>query len=180
MGPQALATDSPAVLRQACAKRATASKALSDADTQVAHWTFQSSESAGAGQSAYALALAGILGTAILPVLYGILGAGAAILRSLSRKMKLSLLAPRDFNLALQQLALGAVTGACIGIFIAQPSSGSADSATVIGPVALSGSALSFLAGFGVDAVFSTLESVIARVFNQQSSGPANLGSPPS
>lgn len=87
--------------------------------------------------------------------------------------MRLSLLAPRDLNLAIQQLALGAVMGACIGIFIAQPSAGPSGGATVIGPVALSASALSFLAGFGVDAVFATLESVIARVFNVQPSGAA-------
>lgn len=166
----------PATLRQACSRRTAAADVLSEADSQVAHWTFHSRKSAGPGQSAYALALAGILGTAILPVLYGILGAGAAILRSLSRKMKLSLLAPRDLNLSLQQLALGAVMGACIGIFIAQPST-SANAATVIGPVALSASALSFLAGFGVDAVFATLETVIARIFNQQ---PAGMPTPPS
>lgn len=166
----------PATLRQACLRRTIAADALSEADTQVAHWTFNGHKAAGPGHSAYALALAGILGTAILPVLYGILGAGAATLRALSRKMKLSLLTPRDLNLSLQQLALGAVMGACIGIFIAQPSSGSATAATVIGPVALSASALSFLAGFGVDAVFATLETVIARIFNQQ---PAGTPTPP-
>jgi len=106
---------------------------------------------------------ANIMGSAVLPVFYGILGAGAAIVRSLSRRIKASTLSPRDLNLSLQQLALGAVVGACIGLFIAQPSG---DEATLIGPVALSGSAISFVAGFGVDAVFQALEALIARIFN--------------
>jgi cbb3-type cytochrome oxidase subunit 3 len=159
--------------RQACTALAEAQAVRAASDIQIAHWMLRSATGGGPALSAYATALAGVLGTAILPVLYGILGAGAAVLRSLSTKMRLSLLAPRDLNLALQQLALGAVMGACIGIFIAQPSTGPGTGATVIGPVALSASALSFLAGFGVDAVFATLESVISRVFNVQPSGAA-------
>ena len=45
-----------------------------------------------------------VLGTGVLPFLFGVLGAGAAIVRSLMRKMKASSLAPRDMNLSLQQL----------------------------------------------------------------------------
>lgn len=159
--------------RQSCLELGDATAIRKAADQQIAHWMLRSAEAGKPALSAYAAALAGVLGTAILPMLYGILGAGAAVLRSLSTKMRLSLLAPRDLNLAIQQLALGTVMGACIGIFVAQPSTGPSDGATVIGPVALSAWALSFLAGFGVDAVFATLESVIARVFNVQPSDAA-------
>ncbi len=121
-----------------------------------------------------ATARASIWGNGVLPVFYGILGAGAAIVRSLSRKMKYSLLTPRDLNISLQQLALGAVTGACIGLFVAQPSASGAVQGTSLGPVALSGSALSFIAGFGVEAVFTTLEGIITRIFNiTPAPGPA-------
>jgi hypothetical protein len=113
-----------------------------------------------------AASLANIMGSAMLPVIYGILGAGAAIIRSLSRKIRHNLLTPRDLLLSLQQLALGAVVGACIGLFIAQPDSGGGDSAGLLGPVALSGSAISFIAGFGVDSVFQALEALISRIFN--------------
>jgi len=116
-----------------------------------------------------AASIANIWGSAILPVLYGILGAGAAIVRSLSRKIKASLLAPRDLLLSLQQLALGAVVGACIGLFISQPGGGGATDTSLLGPVALSGSAISFVAGFGVEAVFQALEALIARIFNTPS-----------
>ena len=79
--------------------------------------------------------------------------------------MRLSLLTPRDWTLSLQQLALGAVIGACIGLFVGAPGSDTAGSSGLFGAVKLSGSALSFVAGFGVDAVFSALEALIARLF---------------
>jgi len=166
---------------QACDARDAAKVNLNDAEMHLTNWVHWSRQQSGSKEvSAYAAVVAGLLGTAVLPVLYGILGAGAAILRNLSRKMKFSLLAPRDLNLAFQQLALGAVTGACIGIFVAQPSgSGAVDAAKAIGPGALSGSALSFLAGFGVEAVFGALEAVIARIFNTQpaAAGPSGVRS---
>ena len=124
------------------------------------------SEQAAADVSFQAASLANIWATAILPVLYGFLGAGAAIIRSLSRKIKQGLLAPRDLVLSLQQLALGAVVGACIGLFVSQPGTASPGQADLIGPVTLSGSAISFIAGFGVDSVFQALEALIKRIFN--------------
>jgi hypothetical protein len=112
--------------------------------------------------AAVALHLTAVIGTAALPVLYGFLGAGAAVLRSISHRIKASTLSPRDISLSLQQLALGAVVGACIGLFIVQPGAEQA----LIGPVALSTSAISFIAGFGVEAVFQALEALISRIFN--------------
>jgi hypothetical protein len=107
-----------------------------------------------------------VLATAVLPLCYGLLGAGAAVVRALWGKMKESLLSPRDLTLALGQLALGAVVGACIGLFVS-PSANSSQSTTgLLGSVVLSASALSFVAGFGVEGVFVALESLIKRVFN--------------
>ena len=122
----------------------------------------------------YAGSVLHILGSSVLPVFYGILGAAAAIVRSLSRKIKLSTLAPRDLMLSWQQLALGAVMGACIGLFVSQP--GAAGSPSLIGTIALSTSALSFVAGFGVDQVFLSLEALIGRIFAVVQPGPAPSG----
>ncbi len=122
-----------------------------------------------------AAALANVLGTAVLPFLYGLLGAGAAIIRSLSRKIRASLLSPRDLHLSFQQLALGAVVGACIGLFIAAPGTEPGEE-SLLGPVALSGSAISFIAGFGVDAVFEGLETLIRRIFNVAPPATGNRG----
>jgi hypothetical protein len=122
-----------------------------------------------------AAALANIMGTAVLPFLYGLLGAGAAIIRSLSRKIRASLLSPRDLHLSFQQLALGAVVGACIGLFIAAPGSGG-EGDSLLGPVTLSASAISFVAGFGVDSVFEALETLIKRIFNVAQPATGNRG----
>ena len=119
----------------------------------------------------WASILAAVLASAVLPVAYGILGAGAAVLRGLSRKMKESTLSPRDLQLSLVQLALGAVIGACIGLFVT-PSTGTTGAAAaattlgLIGSPPLSASALCFIAGFGVEQVFLALEALMGRVFN--------------
>jgi hypothetical protein len=110
--------------------------------------------------------LASLLGAGMLPVLYGFLGAIASVVRTLSRKIKGSLLSPRDVQLTFQQLALGAVIGACISLFITPGSGTGETSMSLLGPVALSTSAVSFVAGFGVESVFQALEALIARIFN--------------
>ena len=118
------------------------------------------------GEESSARWVLNVLGGAVLPVLYGFLGAAAAIVRSLSRKIKGSQLSPRDFQLSFQQLALGAVIGACIGLFISQPGADKQTEMALLGPVPLSSSAISFVAGFGVEAVFQALEALISRIFN--------------
>ena len=120
-----------------------------------------------------AAAFANILGSAVLPFLYGLLGAGASIIRSLSRKIRESRLSPRDLVLSFQQLALGAVVGACIGLFVVAPGA-DATGESLLGPVALSASAISFVAGFGVEAVFQALEALITRIFNITATAPAD------
>jgi hypothetical protein len=122
-----------------------------------------------------AAAFANILGSAVLPFLYGLLGAGAAIIRSLSRKIRESRLSPRDLVLSFQQLALGAVVGACIGLFVVAPGADETGD-SLLGPVALSASAISFVAGFGVESVFQALEALITRIFNISPAPPAGGG----
>lgn len=107
-----------------------------------------------------------VLGSAVLPLCYGILGAGAAVVRDLWRKMRESMLSPRDYSLALGQLALGATVGACIGLFVNASGTGSTAEPALAGAWTLSGSALSFIAGFGVEGVFQAMESFVRRVFN--------------
>ena len=117
------------------------------------------------GAYASASAWASVIGSAVLPVLYGFLGAGAAVVRAISRKTSANLLSPRDLPLSLQQLALGAIVGACIGLFVNPQTASSSGGASLLGPVALSSSALSFIAGFGVEGVFRAMEALINRVF---------------
>ena len=107
-----------------------------------------------------------VVGTAVLPLCYGVLGAGAAVVRGLWAKMRESLLSPRDFTLALLQLALGATIGACIALFVNPSGHTPGSEIGLLGNWALSTSALSFIAGFGVEGVFVALESLVRRVFN--------------
>jgi hypothetical protein len=112
-----------------------------------------------------------VAGTAVLPLCYGILGAGAAVVRTMSSKIRESLLSPRDLNLALLQLALGATVGACIALFVNPSGPAAGNDAGLLGTWALSSSALSFIAGFGVEGVFLALESFVRRVFNISDQG---------
>jgi len=105
-----------------------------------------------------------LLINSILPFLYGILGAGAAVVRDLWTKTRESLLSPRDSTLAIGQLALGAITGACIGLFVSPSTGGSSEG--ILGNLALTASALAFVAGFGVEGAFLALESLVRRIFN--------------
>jgi hypothetical protein len=153
--------------RQACRDLAGAKTNLLQGESRLYKWlwvwrSILNVSPAENDASEVASRLTGVLGSAVLPILYGLLGAGAAVLRNVSRKITLSTLSPRDLNLSVLQLGLGAVTGACIGLFIVAPGK----DAPLIGPVTLSGSAISFIAGFGVEAVFQALETLIGRVFN--------------
>jgi hypothetical protein len=118
----------------------------------------------------WAVSLLSVLAGAVLPICYRLLGAAAAVVRSLSARMREWLLAPRDLLLSLIQLALGAVIGACVGLFVAtsgSPTESAASStAGLLGAVHLSGSALCFIAGFFVEGVFVALEGLMRRVFN--------------
>src|SRR3954447_6594348 len=113
-----------------------------------------------------AIVLVEILATAVLPIFYGFLGAGAAAVRDIWGKMRDFLLLPRDLTLSLGRIALGAVIGACIGLFISPSGSSAQTGPALTTAVTLTPSALSFIAGFGVEGVFVALESFIKRVFN--------------
>ncbi len=104
-----------------------------------------------------------VLGGGVLPIFYGFLGAGAAVTRWLSTRMKESRLSPRDYTLSLIQLALGAVIGACIGLFATPP--GAQPGTGLLAGVPLTASALCFIAGFGVEQVFQALQGLMNRVF---------------
>jgi hypothetical protein len=107
-----------------------------------------------------------VLGGAVLPTLYGLLGAGAAVVRTMSARIRESMLSPRHLQLTFVQLTLGAVIGGCIGLFVTPSGAPSSAPPGLLGSAPLSASALCFIAGFGVDGVFQALESLIQRVFN--------------
>jgi hypothetical protein len=116
-----------------------------------------------------------VVGTSVLPLAYGVLGAGAAVVRRLWERMRESMLSPRDSTMALLQLALGGTIGACIALFINPSGPAPAEEHGLLGTWALSGSALSFIAGFGVEGVFRALEGFVHRVFGVHEGQPGEV-----
>ena len=106
-----------------------------------------------------------ILGNYIMPVLYGLLGSIAFILRRHGDRLTSQLLSPRDLPGNHIRLLLGVVIGGCIGLVFSESSA--SQSTGILGAVAtLSTAALAFLAGFGVDAAFKALEALITHIFH--------------
>jgi hypothetical protein len=95
----------------------------------------------------------------ILPVCYGLLGAMAAALRLIRRKVDAATLVPTDRARLQQGAILGVLCGAVIGLFANQV--GGADSAG--GGLGLS--ALALIAGYNVDGVFRFLDELSDRIF---------------
>ena len=94
----------------------------------------------------------------VLPVLYGFLGAMAAAMRLLRRKVDAFLLSYTDRARLQQGAILGVLCGAVIGLF-----------ATFLGEMGGTGSvgtaALALLAGYNVDGVFRFLDELSDRLF---------------
>ena len=111
-----------------------------------------------------------VIGNFALPVLFGLIGSAIFVILDNYLKTRDSTLHPRDFFLAWVRLALGLVVGACVGLFSSsyapvQPVAGTQNASALIATLTLSASGVAFLAGFGVEAVFSRLQSLVNRIF---------------
>jgi hypothetical protein len=94
----------------------------------------------------------------VLPVCYGLLGAMAAALRLIRRKVDAYTLVPTDRARLHQGAILGVLCGAVIGLFANQV--GGAENAGGLGL-----SALALIAGYNVDGVFRFLDELSDRIF---------------
>jgi hypothetical protein len=94
----------------------------------------------------------------VLPLCYGLLGAMAAALRLIRRKVDAATLVPTDRARLQQGAILGVLCGAVIGLFANQ--FGGAGDANSLGL-----SALAFIAGYNVDGVFRFLDELSDRIF---------------
>ena len=111
-----------------------------------------------------------VLGNYVLPVTFALLGAAAFVVLEFYSKLRQSLLEPRDHVLSWIRLVLGGVIGTCIGLFFSSyaPQSPSVQT-DVAGVLTLTASGISFLAGFGVEGVFTMLGALVRRVFGSHS-----------
>jgi hypothetical protein len=103
----------------------------------------------------------------MLPTLYGCLGALMASLRNLRRKVELSVLAQTDRGRLRQDVILGTLCGAVMGLFTGYFTQGTAAQGLGL-------SALALLAGYNVPAVFGFLEGLSTRVFQAQKAAAAS------
>jgi hypothetical protein len=110
--------------------------------------------------------LLGCIALYVLPALYGCLGAAAATFRTLRRKVDQSLVAVTDRGRVQQDVILGLLCGAIIGLFV-----GYIGKATPEEGLGLS--ALALLAGYNVSGVFAFLDELSKRVFQP---APADKG----
>jgi hypothetical protein len=108
--------------------------------------------------------LLGCIALYVLPALYGCLGAAAATFRTLRRKVDQSLVAVTDRGRVQQDVILGLLCGAIIGLLV-----GYIGKATPNAGLGLS--ALALLAGYNVSGVFAFLDELSRRVFQPAPAG---------
>ena len=102
--------------------------------------------------------LLGCIALYVLPTLYGGLGAMAATLRTLRRKVELSLVTMTDRGRVQQDVILGVLCGAIIGLFFGSISKANPQEGLEL-------SALALLAGYNISGVFTFLDELSNRVF---------------
>ncbi len=120
-----------------------------------------------AGRQEDAQSVAGVLSMMsnyLLPILFGLVGTMAALVRGIQDKVTDSVLLPRDQALSLIRLPLGMVAGVSVGLFLSPTSI--AQNGSSIGAFTISASGIAFLAGYGAEAFFRALDVLISRVFN--------------
>ncbi len=100
----------------------------------------------------------GDLGNYVMPILYGLLGSIAYVLRRHYDRLAAHLLSSRDVRANRIRLMLGVLIGGCVGLIFS--GSSTAQSTGILGAAAtLSTSAIAFLAGYGVEGVFKMLDA---------------------
>ena len=123
----------------------------------------------------WATAATAVLSNYLMPILYGLLGSIAYVLRRHYDRLAAHLLSPRDLRGYWIRFALGVLIGGCIGLVYS--TSDAAQAKGILGAAAtLSTSAIAFLAGYGVEGVFKTLDALLVQVFRTNGTGRPQQG----
>jgi hypothetical protein len=96
--------------------------------------------------------IVGVIGAYILPILFGAIGAVAYIIRTISEQIRTSTFSTSSPTRHIMRAALGAMAGLVVGLF--------SDLSTKFSLPPL---AVAFLAGYGVEALFSMFDGFIAK-----------------
>ena len=111
-----------------------------------------------------ALAVVSGLSGIVIPTLFGLLGTLAGLLRSITAKVRDSVLAPRDYTVAWVSMFLGMAAGLTVGLFFNGADPGGSIARGLGGTVTISAAGLAFLGGFGAETFFTFLDGVMARL----------------
>ncbi len=106
--------------------------------------------------------LRGVIASFILPVLFGTMGAVAYVIRTISDQIRTTTFFSNSPIRHMMRVALGALAGLVIGLF-----------SGLSAQLSLPPLALAFLAGYGVEAVFSTFDAIVARFREAKTEAPA-------
>lgn len=94
----------------------------------------------------------GVIGSFVLPILFGTIGAVAFIIRSTSDQIRNSTFSSTTPIRNVMRVALGALAGVVVGLFT-----------DLSAQLSLSPLAIAFLAGYGVEAVFSMFDGLTQK-----------------
>jgi len=109
------------------------------------------------------------LGSSILPLLYGLLGASVFLMRQMFGESQQGSVVAITTAKAVLRLGLGGIAGLAIGWFWVPDAS---KSVSEISKLSTAPFALAFLAGFSIELLFSLLDRIIAAL--NPASGPPN------
>lgn len=96
--------------------------------------------------------LTGVIGSFVLPILFGVIGAVAYIIRSISDEIRNVTFSATSPIRHVMRVALGALAGIVVGLF-----------GGLSNQLSLSPLAIAFLAGYGAEAVFSMFDGLIQK-----------------
>ena len=105
----------------------------------------------------------------LLPCLYAMLGALAAVLGNLARRAEDATLSFNDGGVIFRTLVLGLLFGAVIGLFSSQVGPAGEGAAAGTAAASLTPAALALLAGYSVAQVFQFFDGMSVRVFGPRS-----------
>ena len=89
----------------------------------------------------------------MLPILLGVIGAVAYIIRSISDQIRTATFSSTSPIRHIMRVALGALAGIVVGLF-----------GELSNQLSLSPLAIAFLAGYGAEAVFSMFDGLIQKI----------------
>jgi hypothetical protein len=113
----------------------------------------------------------GVFTNYLVPVMFGLLGALAGVVRMIWAKVRENTLRPEDARRAIASVPLGLVAGLAVGLIVSPSTTPVQGLTTVTGAVTLSATAIAFLAGYGVEAFFMMIDELLKRVFSINSDG---------